>query len=103
MIRLLSARDDLVLDCFVGSGTTATAAVIEGRRYLGIDSDPRYAKMARDHLMQIIAANSMTLDPRSLTHDLDLLEQVEKATLRMVTQAIYDFRNEASEFFVHEH
>ena len=44
----------------------------------------------------------MTLDPRSLTHDLDLLEQVEKATLRMVTQAIYDFRNEASEFFVHE-
>lgn len=44
----------------------------------------------------------MTLDPRSLTHDLDLLEQVEKATLRMVTQAIYDFRHEASEFFVHE-
>ena len=53
VIRLLSARDDLVLDCFVGSGTTATAAVIEGRRYLGIDSDPRYAKMARDHLMQM--------------------------------------------------
>ena len=33
----------------------------------------------------------MTLDPRSLSHDLDILEQVEKATLRMVTQAIYDF------------
>lgn len=44
----------------------------------------------------------MTLDPRSLSHDLDLLEQVEKATLRMVTQAIYDFRNEAREFFIHE-
>ena len=44
----------------------------------------------------------MTLDPRSLSDDLDILEQVEKATLRMVTQAIYDFRDEASEFFVHE-
>ncbi len=44
----------------------------------------------------------MTLDPRSLSDDLDTLERVEKATLRMVTQAIYDFRDEASEFFVHE-
>ncbi len=35
----------------------------------------------------------MTLDPRSLIEDLDILEQIEKATLRMVTQAIYDFRN----------
>ena len=44
----------------------------------------------------------MTLDPHSLSQDLDVLEQIEKATLRMVTQAIYDFRNEAREFFVHE-
>ena len=44
----------------------------------------------------------MTLDPHSLSDDLETLEQVEKATLRMVTQAIHDFRDEASEFFVHE-
>ena len=44
----------------------------------------------------------MTLAPRSLSNDLDILEQVEKSTLRMVTQAIYDFRSEASEFFIHE-
>ena len=44
----------------------------------------------------------MTLDPRSLSQDLDILEQVEKATLRMVTQAIYDFHDEAREFFIHE-
>ena len=44
----------------------------------------------------------MTLDPHLLSQDLDLLERVEKATLRMVTQAIYDFRNEAREFFIHE-
>ena len=44
----------------------------------------------------------MMLDPRALSDDLDILEHAEKATLRMVTQAIYDFRSEASEFFVHE-
>ena len=44
----------------------------------------------------------MSLEPQSLLHDLNLLEQVEKATLRMVVQAIYDFREEAGEFFIHE-
>ena len=44
----------------------------------------------------------MTLDPRRLDSEPALLEEIEKATLRMVTQAIYDFRDEASEFFVHE-
>ena len=44
----------------------------------------------------------MTLDPRGLGAEPALLEQIERATLRMVTQAIYDFRDEAREFFVHE-
>ena len=44
----------------------------------------------------------MTLDPRRLDSEPALLEEIEKATLRMVTQAIYDFRDEAREFFVHE-
>ncbi len=52
VIRLLSAPSDLVLDCFIGSGTTAQAAVAEGRRYLGIESVPRYVKMARECLTQ---------------------------------------------------
>ena len=52
VIRLLSAPGDLVLDCFIGSGTTAQAAAAEGRRYLGIDSVPRYAKLARERLTQ---------------------------------------------------
>lgn len=44
----------------------------------------------------------MSLDPQALSSALDLLEEVERATLRMVVQAIYDFRDEAREFFVHE-
>ena len=44
----------------------------------------------------------MILDPNALAQDADVLEQVEKATLRMVVQAVYDFRYEAREFFVQE-
>jgi len=47
VIQLLTAKDDIVLDCFVGSGTTAVAAIMEGRHYIGIDNQPAYVEMAR--------------------------------------------------------
>ena len=47
IIQLLTDRNDVVLDCFVGSGTTAVACIMEGRRYIGIDVGQKYAAMAR--------------------------------------------------------
>lgn len=47
MIRLLTDPDDVVLDCFVGSGTTAAAAILEGRHFIGIDKEAEYARLAR--------------------------------------------------------
>ena len=44
----------------------------------------------------------MSLDPPALATQLERLEAIEKATLRMVTQAIYDFRHEASSIFREE-
>ncbi|MBI2304822.1 MAG: site-specific DNA-methyltransferase [Chloroflexi bacterium] len=46
VIRLLSAPNELILDCYVGSGTTAIAAIKEHRRYLGIELLPKYAELA---------------------------------------------------------
>ena len=44
----------------------------------------------------------MTLSADQLRANSDVIEQVEKATLRMVVQAIYDFRHEAIEIFTNE-
>lgn len=44
----------------------------------------------------------MTLNADELRADLDIIERVEKATLRMVVQAIYDFRDDAIEIFTGE-
>ncbi len=41
----------------------------------------------------------MLIDPSDLKSDLDTLEGIEKASMRLVTQAIVDFRDEASAIF----
>lgn len=47
VIRLLTEPKDIVLDCFIGSGTTAVAAVREHRRYIGIEREAAYVALAR--------------------------------------------------------
>jgi DNA modification methylase len=51
-IKLFSAEGDLVLDPFVGSGTTAEAAKLLGRHYLGIDLSPEFYDLAETRVGQ---------------------------------------------------
>ncbi len=46
VIRIFSGDGDLVLDPFMGLGTTAVAAIREGRRYIGIDYMAEYVEKA---------------------------------------------------------
>jgi site-specific DNA-methyltransferase (adenine-specific) len=50
LIELYTYRGDVVLDPFLGSGSTAVAAVRSGRRYAGYDTDPHYVELARRRL-----------------------------------------------------
>lgn len=47
LLRLYTYRGDVVLDPFMGSGTTAVAAVRHDRRYVGYDTDAGYVELAR--------------------------------------------------------
>src|SRR5262249_60115911 len=47
VIRLLTEAGDTVLDCFMGSGTTAVAAILEDRHFIGIDKMVKHVKLAR--------------------------------------------------------
>lgn len=46
LIELYSYPGDLVLDPFMGSGSTAVAALRTGRHFVGYDTDPAYAEVA---------------------------------------------------------
>ncbi len=50
VIRLLTDPNDVVLDCFMGSGTTGVAATRAGRQYIGIELEKEYATLARKRI-----------------------------------------------------
>ena len=52
LIQLCTYKGDVVLDPFVGSGSTAVAALRSGRRYVGFDVDPKYVRKARKRLAE---------------------------------------------------
>jgi site-specific DNA-methyltransferase (adenine-specific) len=47
LCRLVTPPGGIVLDPFMGSGSTGKAAVAEGFRFIGIEMDPDYCEIAR--------------------------------------------------------
>lgn len=50
LILLSTDENDIVLDPFIGTGTTAIAAKRLGRHYIGFDLDQEYVQITRDKL-----------------------------------------------------
>ena len=50
LIRALTLPDALVMDPFMGSGTTGVAALIEGRRFVGAEIKEEYYDISRERL-----------------------------------------------------
>ena len=70
VIALLTEPNDTVLDPFIGSGTTAEAAIMEGRRYIGIEKSPDYAKLALRRVREVIGRpRQMELLDRSISSE----------------------------------
>jgi site-specific DNA-methyltransferase (adenine-specific) len=54
-VRQVSEPGELIVDPFIGSGTTAVAAVMEGRRFIGCDIDPGCVETTRRRLVDLAA------------------------------------------------
>ena len=52
-IKLFTFPGDLVIDPFVGSGTTCLAAKKTGRTWLGYDLDPKWIQLAETRMKSI--------------------------------------------------
>lgn len=48
-------ENDIVLDCFMGSGTTAVACQETNRQFIGFEIEPKWVKVANDRLNKVDA------------------------------------------------
>lgn len=63
LVKNSSVKGDLILDPFIGSGTTAVAARKHGRNYIGIEINPEYIAIAEKRIKE--AAKQLNLFERS--------------------------------------
>lgn len=61
-IEMFTFEGDVVLDPFLGSGTTAVASKLTGRRYIGADLSDEYCKIAEKRIESIPSAISLNVN-----------------------------------------
>jgi DNA modification methylase len=54
-IKLYTFENEVVLDPFIGSGTTAVSALMLNRHFVGYEIDPEYVKLAGNRINMILS------------------------------------------------
>jgi len=62
LLHWCSDEDELVLDPFTGSGTTGVACVNLGRKFIGIEIEPKYYDIARRRITEALRQTDIFID-----------------------------------------
>lgn len=73
IVKVASNQDDVVLDPFMGSGTTARVAIDLNRKYIGYEINPEYIKICEErlNLPKSRRKKNESKDPRPLYFSMD--------------------------------
>jgi modification methylase len=63
LIQLFSFKNDIILDPFMGSGTTAISAIKSERKFVGYDIDPNYISLAENRLLPHLNQTKIDFGP----------------------------------------
>jgi hypothetical protein len=74
LIELYTFKGDLVLDPFMGSGSTLVAARRAGRAYVGYDLDPAYVELARTRVAAVEPDERSASSELSKSSELEVLQ-----------------------------
>lgn len=66
LVRLVTPKNGVVIDPFMGSGTTGVAAVAEGIRFIGIEREQAYIEICRSRISHAANANPEDFEQLSL-------------------------------------
>jgi DNA modification methylase len=81
----LNFDGDIVLDMFNGSGSTCVAAVQMGRRYIGIDLNFDYCKMAERRIREIApnSSNNLIIDKIKMPSKNNRKKDMQQTTIEL--------------------
>jgi site-specific DNA-methyltransferase (adenine-specific) len=96
LVGLYTYRNDLVLDPFMGSGTTLVAAIRGDRRYLGYDTDPDYVAIARQRVKDELSRRSSLRVVRPAVSGTPQPRRPEEHIREALSQTPEDFQARAS-------
>ena len=65
LIQLYSFKGDVILDPFMGSGTTAVSAVKKGRKFVGYDISQEYIYLAERRVNPFLVQTKIEFDLNS--------------------------------------
>jgi len=68
LIRALTKRGELVVDPYMGVGSSAVAAVLTGRRFAGADIKSKYVKISRNRVKESVSGVIKYRDPLTPVH-----------------------------------
>ena len=86
--RAIAATNaQIVLDPFIGSGTTAVAAVLEGRDFIGIEQSARHVEIAWQRVAEALNGAVPALPPSPLPAD---VPEFEHPRFRGSVQVVFD-------------
>jgi len=79
LIQLYSFTSDIILDPFMGSGTTAVAAIKSKRNYIGYEISEEYVKLAENRIKNALQESNTLFD--SIENDILKLEPSSVQTM----------------------
>lgn len=77
LVRISTLIDDTILDPFMGSGTTGVACQKLGRKFIGIEIEPRYFDIACRRIEQAMAQPDLFVETPKPAEQLNLLDAAQ--------------------------
>lgn len=69
LIQLYSFKDDIILDPFMGSGTTAVAALKSGRNFVGYEISKEYIKLSEKRINLLLDQSQFVFEPAEIYNE----------------------------------
>ncbi|MHA1971376.1 MAG: DNA-methyltransferase [Candidatus Hodarchaeales archaeon] len=77
LVNMFSVQEDLVLDPFVGTGTTALAAMIAARNSVGFEIDPSFEQLIAENISGVTKLAIAMISQRLINHETFIKERTE--------------------------